>query len=879
MQMDLRTFSGRVDIGGDISTTSAVRIYDTGNIYIRSNNTDTAKSIFKYFNQGYTDNDVKIDFKTNGSATFAADVNVGNRNPGSSSSAGTRIANESGVSGVYTQSNSSVNQSSIAFQALRGTDEIFKVSYDGSATFAGSIQSAGNPDDGGANGFKVSNGKITATRDSTADLFLGYTKGNSTPTSTIAADGSASFANIDYKAYTNSNRPSHDDGKVIYNSEEGSLQLSHDGEWTSVGSGGDEAPPIVNSVVVSRTSGPSAARFTSSNFNVTTNMGNDIPTSSKGLKGKVIADFFTYPEYSGLDSAATDTENAPLGETTPGSQAWPTYAEVTWPENTFQNWPSVMNFYTGTSGDNFSMVSNWINHLDNKPRIVTGIVIGDSWFHVYNRDQLDQSGVSVGSTTVGSFSESGAQRFVGLYNQTQYQKNLSKKYWLTHKQNLNGQEVPKAFCLMWSCLDGTYWSSNAQYPTTETLGLPDNWGLRDVAFWENENLWVFLYCRDTVVCVDGDADFDPINWVNTFGSTNANPVTGTAGVVSVFTIKSQDINSDGTFQIHNLTDGRLMITSRAATSGAAYLYLDNRQEVINYDGMYGASGVPIDGTFSMGGSADIRSVFIHKHWVFFQNHQDTTYRFNTQTNSSNVFQVNDGNVRWNIREYDNGALVSCPVSCNYAGKFYTDGVFISYDDGTTWIPWLQTYNIGRLENQRLLPTVAGNYNYVSAQPANGGKQLLRSCVKRTQTLTLPSGTDFSGLTIGTYLIEKGKDTRNMYNFIRVNEVDAPNRTITVGTSDALSAGDVLQQLTPTGTATSALYLVIDSVGNVTDLSSSDPGFVDQGSGTGPLNFPATFPSGSTPDEELPPGTSLQVEVQATNELGSSTKLSSPITPN
>ena len=187
-------FSGRVDIGGDISTTSAVRIYDTGNIYIRSNNTDTAKSIFKYFNQGYTDNDVKIDFKTNGSATFAADVNVGNRNPGSSSSAGTRIANESGVSGVYTQSNSSVNQSSIAFQALRGTDEIFKVSYDGSATFAGSIQSAGNPDDGGANGFKVSNGKITATRDSTADLFLGYTKGNSTPTSTITANGSASFA-------------------------------------------------------------------------------------------------------------------------------------------------------------------------------------------------------------------------------------------------------------------------------------------------------------------------------------------------------------------------------------------------------------------------------------------------------------------------------------------------------------------------------------------------------------------------------------------------------------------------------------------------------------------------------------------------------------
>ena len=43
-------------------------------------------------------------------------------------------------------------------------------------------------------GLKYRNGKITATRDSTADLFLGYTKGNSTPTSTITANGSASFA-------------------------------------------------------------------------------------------------------------------------------------------------------------------------------------------------------------------------------------------------------------------------------------------------------------------------------------------------------------------------------------------------------------------------------------------------------------------------------------------------------------------------------------------------------------------------------------------------------------------------------------------------------------------------------------------------------------
>ena len=49
-----------------------------------------------------------------------------------------------------------------------------------------------------------------------------------------------------------------------------------------------------------------------------------------------------------------------------------------------------MSMHTGTSGDNYSMVSNWLDPYTNQPRIVTGIVIGDSNFYQINQDQLDQ---------------------------------------------------------------------------------------------------------------------------------------------------------------------------------------------------------------------------------------------------------------------------------------------------------------------------------------------------------------------------------------------------------------------------------------------------------------------------------------------------------
>ena len=80
-----------------------------------------------------------------------------------------------------------------------------------------------------------------------------------------------------------------------------------------------------------------------------------------------------------------------------------------------------------------------------------------------------------------------------------------------------------------------------------------------------------------------------------------------------------------------------------------------------------------------------------------------------------------------------------------------------------------------------------------------------------------------------------------------------------------------------------LYCAFDSNGNVTDLQNNpqDPPYTTTDSNPGlTLTFPATFPSGQTPDEELPDGTTLTVEVTAENSTSTDSKEATvqPVSP-
>ena len=78
---------------------------------------------------------------------------------------------------------------------------------------------------------------------------------------------------------------------------------------------------------------------------------------------------------------------------------------------------------------------------------------------------------------------------------------------------------------------------------------------------------------------------------------------------------------------------------------------------------------------------------------------------------------------------------------------------------------------------------------------------------------------------------------------------------------------------------STMYAQINSSGTVTDLSTSDPGFTNVGyllDNT--ITFPATLPSGNTPDVELPSGTTIKVDAQFTNSQGTVSATSNTLTP-
>lgn len=90
---------------------------------------------------------------------------------------------------------------------------------------------------------------------------------------------------------------------------------------------------------------------------------------------------------------------------------------------------------------------------------------------------------------------------------------------------------------------------------------------------------------------------------------------------------------------------------------------------------------------------------------------------------------------------------------------------------------------------------------------------------------------------------------------------------------------------PAGGATARMYCSLDATGTVTNLRSTDPGFTtwtSSGSGTGPytglVKFPATLPTGNAPDADLPAGTTITVEVEASNSTATVSKASNTVTP-
>ena len=166
------------------------------------------------------------------------------------------------------------------------------------------------------------------------------------------------------------------------------------------------------------------------------------------------------------------------------------------------------------------------------------------------------------------------------------------------------------------------------------------------------------------------------------------------------------------------------------------------------------------------------------------------------------------------------------------------------------------------------------------------------------TLTFQNNSNFDKVEVGDDLSENGGS-----GYGRVVSIDSANSKIVIERHgpwtrnedwDGIDANNAYFRLgdmswTVGSTVSTPLkadpisrkYVIFNSSGNVIDLSRSEPSAVIMTSEPDPsipLQFPATFPSGSVPDDELLDGTSLTASVYPVNEYGGGLTLQDTITP-
>lgn len=205
-------------------------------------------------------------------------------------------------------------------------------------------------------------------------------------------------------------------------------------------------------------------------------------------------------------------------------------------------------------------------------------------------------------------------------------------------------------------------------------------------------------------------------------------------------------------------------------------------------------------------------------------------------------------------------------------------VYESTDDGVTWnlIGPLGVYNANlsnSIYTNNVYVTIGSNLNTSINQAAYCYRTLAAT------TLAVSGENNLSYIPNGTSVNNNLDSNDPDYAFGLVNEVviDGANSSVKLGGVSGTWQIDQIIKTEPLAVESSKLYLDFDSNGNVQSLSDTkpSPAYVSLQSPVNlTLTFPAEFPTGLSPDEELPEGTTLNVEVEATNRAGSSSGFAS-----
>jgi len=152
-----------------------------------------------------------------------------------------------------------------------------------------------------------------------------------------------------------------------------------------------------------------------------------------------------------------------------------------------------------------------------------------------------------------------------------------------------------------------------------------------------------------------------------------------------------------------------------------------------------------------------------------------------------------------------------------------------------------------------------------------------------QSASVNSTLQIGGVRVdGRWLIDPNPTAGTNYgpNYCTVKAINTSNSTMEVSDMGTFEVGGNVMGTSYVAAPTTQMYPVMSTSGTITDLTSVDPGYTTMSSNsvTQSITFPATFPSGQTPDNEMPAGTSITVDVKAQNSSGYDTHSSNTVTP-
>ena len=299
-----------------------------------------------------------------------------------------------------------------------------------------------------------------------------------------------------------------------------------------------------------------------------------------------------------------------------------------------------------------------------------------------------------------------------------------------------------------------------------------------------------------------------------------------------------------------LGSDRVAISRRNSSSGMIYCDVYTRDAgTLQWIGA---------GTLSSGSSSC--NLLSYARGVFFALIDGTVKR---STNGTSWTTIVVGNSDFNLEHIEDNAIAGLIEAYGYDYPNSKYEMWTSNNGGVTWVlAHEQSYN----------PSYNGYNVYVGGSKViwhgyDNGYYVEDYYPRNEQTLTLSgTGTDYSSFNVGDIVRPEGSSLSSERGTIK----SISGTSIGIESDYIYQVGDKLEAVFATNSAVSSRYLVIDATGTVSGTVGSDPGYVSVGPDTNQtLTFPATFPSGNAPDDELPAGTTFKVSAQATNSIGSS----------